>query len=158
MTTDDQYYLLKSIAARYAGRRYQADELVAEAWLSHKVRTQTDTGRFWQAARWAMLDYIREQERTDPDRWAHHIHTSTLIVDGTEPGIEPPNSIDYADYLARLCRDMTREQRLVVKMKLAGHKWRDVARTIGGVSSQRAYQIWCGARDVMGGVIEQEQP
>ena len=144
MTLEDKRYLLVSVARRYASYRYEIDELINEAWLDRNVQKQTETGRFWSAARWAMINYMKRQEKRNWKKY--HIHTTPLIVGDEEyiiePEVTPFNNIDYAHDLAWLCKGLSSRQRLVVKMRLDGFEWREIAQAIGGVSKQRVSQIW----------------
>jgi len=157
MTFEDKRYLLVSVAKRYVGYRYEIDELVNEAWLNMNVQEQTDKPLFWKAARWAMLNYMRRQEKRGRKKW--RIHTEPLTVGEdeyiVEPEITPFNEFDYAHDFAWLCRGLTRQQRLVVKMRLNGYSWREIAHKTNGTSGEYARQIAVKAFKIMRSRAEQ---
>ena len=144
MTLEDKRYLLVSVARRYVSYRYEIDELINEAWLDKNVQKQTETGGFWQAARWAMINYMKRQEKRNRKKW--HIHTQPLITGDEEyiiePEITPFNNFDHAHDLVWLCKGLTRQQRLIVKMRMDGFEWKEIAHAIGDVSKQYAHDIW----------------
>jgi hypothetical protein len=152
MTFNDKRFLLVSVARRYASYRYEIDELINEAWLDENVQKQAETGRFWMAARWAMLNYMRIQEKRG--RKKHHIQTTPLIADGgdeyiIEPEIAPFNNFDYTYDFAWLCKGLTYRQKLVVRMRLEGFEWKEIAQAIGGVSKQYPLDIWKKAIEIV---------
>ena len=150
---NDRYWLLWSIAKQYAGPNYQIDELINEAWLARRVRKEVDTGRFWQTAKWVMLDYIREQERTDTKRWKCHLQIKALPDDDVGPGVVDFNQVEYNDWTTWLYNRLTNRQRMVVEMRLNGCKWPEIAEAVGGISGQRVYQVYREALDVLRGVL-----
>lgn len=150
MTLNDKRYILCSVARRYACyKRYEIDELINAAWLVKNVREQEETGMFWMAARWAMINYMKQQEKTNCKKY--HIHTSPLIVGDSltvEPETIPFNNVDYDCDFQWLTRPLTDRQRLVVKMKLEGFNWREIGRKIG-YCGEYAKQIWKRASEVI---------
>ena len=159
MTFDDKRYLLVSVAKRYVGYRYEIDELVNEAWCDDNVRAQTGAGNFWKAARWAMLNYMKRQEKRGRKKW--QIHTVPLMVGDDEyiiePEIAPFNVVDHNHDFAWLCRDLTPRQRQVVKMRIDGFGYKEIAYATNVQSQQYAQQIAKRAFKIMRGRMEEIQ-
>ena len=157
ISDDQRRRMLGYIARCYTGRRYEMDELVNEAWLRPSVRDTHETWKLFKAARWAMLDYMRTQEGPGSYRrgvqrrvWWH-----PLIVDNDghefrrEPQVVPFDSAAFGDEMKRICRNLSREQKLVVNLRLDGVEWKAIARTIGIKFPEHAYQIWSKACAIM---------
>ena len=157
MTFNDKRYLLVSVAKRYVNYRYEIDELVNEAWCDDNVRAQTGAGNFWKAARWAMLNYMKRQEKRGRKKWQIHTEPLTVGEDDyiVEPEITPFNEFDYTHDFAWLCRGLTRRQRLVVKMRLNGYSLREIAHKTNGTSGEYARQIAVKAFKIMRSRAEQ---
>ena len=159
MTFNDKRYLLVSVAKRYVGYRYEIDELVNEAWLDMNVQAQTDKPLFWKAARWAMLNYMKRQEKRGRRKW--QIHTVPLIAGDDEcifePEIIPFNEFDYEHDFEWLCRFLTPRQRQVVKMRIDGFGYKEIAYATNVQSQQYARQIAKRAFEIMRERMEEIQ-
>ena len=150
MTLNDKRYLLVSIARKYASYRYEIDELVNEAWLNKNVRAQTERKRFYIAARWAIISYMRKQEKRGHKKY--HIHTQPLITGEnryiTEPEVVPFNNLEYIGLYSWLRKGLTPKQKLIVELRLNGLEWKEIGRTLGH-SKQYVFQLWKKACGIM---------
>jgi len=142
---NERRYMLVHVAVRVRGwrNRYEIDELVNEAWLSRHVRETQQRWKVFVAGRWAMLNYIRQEERrnrkvffvsfknlTDQE-WYYH-----------DPTTKDKYIFEYLDEVARLTRGFTRTQKLVFDMRMQGYTLKEIGRFVGNHTQQNAQQIW----------------
>lgn len=136
ISVDEKQHILRWTAKKYTGwhtsGRYEIDELINEAWLNIEVRNTQERWKLFIAARWAMLSYMRRQQKS----WRQsRIYTHPLINEEgkyiVEPRIIPFNSIDFRDDMERMCHDLTRTEKLVLKLRLEGLPWKQIAKAIG---------------------------
>lgn len=151
ISVEERRAMLASIAIRYAGWRYEVDELINEAWLRKSVRKAQHPAFVFIAGRSAMIDYMRSQQgRRDRKRyWLHPLFTDAHQSEETHPSNEPIvfpfDEVEFKDDLERICQGMTREHKLITRMLLAGGTQKQAARAIG-LTESRISQIWQSLR------------
>lgn len=150
MIDDEKRYMLISVAKRYAGRRYEIDELVNEAWLSRHVRDAIEPPLVWLAARWAMLNYMRKQQHVGQRQ--NHLKFHSLYVQETgyliEPVVMPLGIAQVRDDLEYMARELTPKQKKIMKWKFEGRKMKWIGEQFG-VSGERGRQLWGQIQAIM---------
>jgi RNA polymerase sigma factor (sigma-70 family) len=149
MTLNDKRYLLCSVARKYANRKYEIDELINEAWLDENVRSQTDFKRLCIAAHWAMINYMRTQEKRNWKKF--HIYTHPLQLDDgyvVEPEVVPFSHFELQHDLTILLKSLTPKQKLVIRLRMEGVNLRDIGKKMG-LTRERIRQIESKAHRIM---------
>ncbi len=160
MNPDDKRYMLISIAQQYvghnAGYRYEIDELVNEAWLDKHVKNAKSTHYVFQAGRWAMLKYMRSQQKDQKKRWKIHF-TSLYDEDGytLEPEVVPLNEVEVRDTVKWIERDLTPKQKQILQWKRDGRTFQYIAKQLG-VTRQYGGCLWEQIRAIMQRQYEKE--
>ena len=145
MGINERRYILVHIARRFAGRVYEIDELVNEAWLNPNVRAAETPSRLFIAGRWAMISYMHKEQKDG--RRKYKIYFRPLInEDGVtvEPIVAMFDRAEFMDSLERAVRGLTKRQKLVVHRRMQGCELKDIAKILG-VSRERVRQIGASA-------------
>ena len=155
MGIDEKRDILASVAKKFAGWRYEVDELINEAWLKERIREAQHPAEVFMCGRTAMIDYMRKQEKYRVGRkrrvWFHPLvleHDDTGDRYNKEPETVCFDNVAFRDDLERRCRGFTREQKLVLTARLDGIPHRQIAKVIG-VCESRVSQIWANLRAIM---------
>ena len=111
--------VLHRIARRYAGWRFEEDELVNQMWLSPYVRTAEYEHQLVRAGKNAMFDYFRKELG----------HTEGLPNYG-EPTAEDVCEDIWIDWDS-MSGHLNRTQKLVIKLKYDWFTMPEIARVAG---------------------------
>ena len=139
MSDDEKRFMLVSIAKRfmYSGR-YEIDELVNEAWLSPSVRDKDAPPLVWLAGRWAMLAYMKKEQR-----FGRHIHTQSLHCEngpGFDKIVIPDNMEMVFDDLRVMLNGLSKREKDILAARFDGEQLRPLGRRFG-ISYERVRQI-----------------
>ena len=165
MTLKDKMRILQIVARRRNfNNLFEINELINEAWKRKSVREAKEPYILYTRAKNAMIDYIRIQNGR-PHYWdtkkvskkvlkpSHKYRTffhSLQTEDGfiIEPIVFLSNEIEHREHLNRLIKNLTRTQKLIVKLRINGFKNREIGEIIP-CSESRVSQIWMGLKEIL---------
>jgi len=144
MSVDKWYAGVKYMALEFhrAHREYEVDELINEIWLSPPFQTMTSPGMIWQACRWALLKYHRQQS-----------NNSWRCVPLFDEELDPRNhtaQVEAIDWACNRLRRLTQKQNDLILAKIAGESHAEtLARTGEQITSQGLTMRWRRAKAKM---------
>lgn len=132
---DEMLTILGWLANRFAGRsdgRYEANELINEAWLVENVRNACTRQRMFMAARWAMIAYMQREQKI------HHKSPPRIraLSSDFDIPIYQSSELDYLDELNAFINRFSKENQAIIKLRLEGLEWKQIARCIGEITKQ----------------------
>jgi len=108
-TFNDYYHAMRFIAGKFRKKHpeYEVDELVNEIWLSYQYRHMPNYNCIWQACKWALRAYHRQQTHGDRRKWHVYFHQvpedirddcSDLLA-RDDPEMEAVDVVDMLEHL-----------------------------------------------------------
>lgn len=145
--------ILYRIAPRFANYKYEINELVNAVWLMGNVQKLENIKFAAHRIRYDIIDYIRSQEGRKGRPKLSVCSLNARLPNSTDDG--KPNTlerylgrddpslftVDFDDNVDRLVRQScnNRQERLVLKLKLAGFTLREIGKIVGITESSICY-------------------
>jgi len=131
--------ILYHVAKKYASRKYDIHELVNEVWLMGYIQKLSSIRLAYNRAMYDIMHYMRSQEGyRSKHKNKHRIQTPITETFVRHPFLR----IDFKHDLKHLLSKFSREEKLVVHLRLIGFTNAEIAKIVGEVDETRISQIF----------------